>query len=80
MDSEVSPNTVNIPHIQVLSESIKRVLSELDIVVRLYSMQTLRHLLVKPKDPLPPNLINGVIYRVPANIVIRCMLVRRGGL
>ena len=63
VDSEVSPKTVNIPYIQGLSESIKRVLSELDIVVRFYPMQTLRHLLVKPKDPLPP--IFGVIYRVP---------------
>ena len=31
--SEVSPKTVNIPYIQGLSESIRRVLSELDIVV-----------------------------------------------
>ena len=65
VDSEVSPKTVNIPYIQGLSDSIKRVLRELDIVVRFYPVQTLRHLLVKPKDPLPPNLINGVIYRVP---------------
>ena len=28
-------------------------------------MRTLRQLLVKPKDPVPPNLINGIIYRVP---------------
>ena len=57
VDCEVSPKTVNIPYIQGLSESIKRVLSELDIVVCFYHMQTLHHL-VKPKDPLPPNLIN----------------------
>ena len=65
MDSDVSSKTVNIPYIQGLLESIKRVLSELDIVVGFYSMQTLCHLLVKPKDPVPQNLINGVIYRGP---------------
>ena len=34
VDSEVSHNTVNIPYIQGLLESIKRVLSELVIVMR----------------------------------------------
>ena len=59
VDSDVSAMTV---YIQGLSECIKRVLSELDIVVHFYPMWTLRHLLVNLK---PPNLINGVIYRVP---------------
>ena len=65
VDYDVTPKTVNIPYIQGLSESIKRVLSKLDIVVRFYPMRTLRYLLVRPKDPIPPNLINEVIYKVP---------------
>ena len=58
-------STVTLPYIQGLSESIKRVLEKLDIQVRFRPDQTLRRLLVKPKDSVPPDRVNGVVYRVP---------------
>ena len=59
------PPTVILPYIRGLSETIKRLLEKLDVRVRLRPNSTLRQILVKPKDPVPIEQQNGVVYRIP---------------
>ena len=57
--------TVTLPYVQGLLEPIKRILEQLNVTVRMRPDTTLRKLLVRPKDPVPPELLNGVVYRIP---------------
>ena len=57
--------TVTLPYVQGVSESIRRLLFNLDIRVRFYPHSTLRRLLVTPKDPIPPDSRKGVVYSIP---------------
>ena len=63
-DAKKSP-VVTLPCIRGLSETLKRILEQLNITVRFKPNNTLRRLLVRPKDPTPPEQRNGVIYRIP---------------
>ena len=57
--------TITLPYIQGLSEPIKRLLSHLDIQVRLRANTTLRSMLMRPKDPVPQEERVGVVYKIP---------------
>ena len=56
--------SVTLPYVQGTSERLRRVLSNLDIRVTFRPHCTLRHLLVKPKDPVPPDRRKGVVYKI----------------
>ena len=45
--------------------TIKRIPEKRDVRLRFRLNQTLRQLLVKPKDPVPMDIQNGVVYRIP---------------
>ena len=47
------------------AEAIRRLLLGLDIRVRFYPHSTLRWLLVRPKDTVPPDNQKGVVYNIP---------------
>ena len=64
-DSTRKPPNVTLPQIRGLSETIERILEKLDVRVWFSPNQTLRQLLVKPKDPIPLHQRNGVVYRIP---------------
>ena len=46
-------------------QNLARVLQQLSIHVRLRPNHTLRHTLVKPKDPVPEMSQSTVVYRIP---------------
>ena len=56
---------MTLPYIRGLSETIKRLLEKLDVRVRLRPNRTPRQMLVKPRDPVPIEQQNGVVYRIP---------------
>ena len=64
--TSTQPDEINIslPYVQGLSEGIRRVLSKLGIKVSFYPYSTLRQILVKPKDPVPPDHQKGVVYKI----------------
>jgi hypothetical protein len=65
-DPEHQPvTTVTLPYVQGVTEAIRRLLLGLDIRVRFYPHSTLCRLLVRPKDPVPPDNRKGVVYRIP---------------
>ena len=65
--SSTPTTSVTIPYIKGTSEAIKRVLSPLGIRTTFRPVNTLRQLLVRPKDPVPIQDRSGVIYRVPCS-------------
>ena len=56
---------VTLPYVQGIYESIRRLLFNLDIRVRCYPQSTLRRLLIRTKDPIPPDSRKGVVYSIP---------------
>ena len=73
-DTNDSPERmVTLPYIQGLSDSIKRILGELDVRVCFRPARTLRQILVRPKNPVPAHLKNGIVYKVPCKVVRRHM-------
>ena len=58
---------VTIPYIKGTSEAIKRVLNPLGIRTSFRPINTLRQILVHPKDPVPKQERAGVVYRIPCN-------------
>ena len=56
--------TVVIPYIKNVSEGIRRILSKVDIRTCFKPNQTLRQLLVHPKDKIPLSGKTGVVYQV----------------
>ena len=53
--------TITLPYIQ---EALCRILLNLDIRVAFRPHSTLRQLLVRPKDPIPPDSRKGVVYKI----------------
>ena len=49
---------------QGISEALRRILLNLDIRVAFHPHSTLRQLLVRPKDPIPPDSRKGVVYKI----------------
>ena len=57
--------TVVLPYVRHISETIRRILTPLEIRSCFKPHQTLRQLLVHPKDPIPPMQRPGVVNQVP---------------
>ena len=70
--------SVSIPYIHGLSQSIRRVLSSLAIKVTFRPLRTLRQELVHPKDPIPEWQRKGVVYSVPCNECSRAYIGQTG--
>ena len=71
--------SVTLPYVRGLSETIKRLLEKLhvDVRVRFRPKRTLRQMLVKPKDHVPLDQQNGVVYRIHCrDCEITCRTVR----
>ena len=63
-----------LPYIGGLSETIRRILGPLDIKVAFRPHSTLRHQLVRPKDPVPMDQRTRVVYQIPCSECPSCML------
>ena len=62
------PNAyVTIPYVKNTSESIRRILAPLGIRTSFQPTNTLRQVLVRPKDPVPKENRSGVIYQIPCS-------------
>lgn len=55
----------SIPYVNGLSETIQRLLSKHDIKCAFYSNNTLRKFLSEPKDKVPIEKQNNIIYKIP---------------
>ena len=56
-----------IPHIQGVTEPIKRILNSHNVKVAQKPFQTLRHIFAKPKDPVMKEQRTDAIYSIPCN-------------
>ena len=59
--------TIAAPYVSGLSEDIRRVCRQFNIRVAFRSGRSLRSVLTRVKDPLPPDLQSKVIYKVPCS-------------
>ena len=57
---------------------IKRSLGKLDARVCFRPAQTLRQILVRPKDPVPAHLKNGTVYKVPCKVCSKAYVGQSG--
>ena len=64
-DQEPPLTTIAVPYVSRLSEDIRRVCRQFNIRVAFRSGHSLRSVLTRVKDPLPPDLQSKVIYKVP---------------
>ena len=68
-DKEYKPlTTTKIPYVKGLGEEIRRILKDYNIRTVIKTMDTLGRILMKVKDPTPPEERPGIIYK------IRCVL------
>ena len=58
---------VSIPYVKGTSEAIRRILAPLDIKTTFRPNNTLRQMLVHPKDPTPLQDKAGVVYKIPCS-------------
>ena len=64
-EEESKPNKkINLPYIQGASEQLRRTFNKYNIKTTFYTPATLRSLLSKPKDPIPKEDRNNVIYQL----------------
>ena len=56
--------SINLPYPQGLSEQLKRALNKHNIKATFYTLTTLRSLLSKPKDHIPKEDRNNVVYQL----------------
>ena len=64
-EEESKPNKkINLPYIQGESEQLRRTFNKYNIKTTFYTPTTLRSLLSKPKDPIPKEDRNNVIYQL----------------
>ena len=64
-EEEFKPNKkINLPYIQGASEQLRRTFNKYSIRTTFYTPTTLRRLLSKPKDPIPKEDRNNVIYQL----------------
>ena len=66
-DQEPPLTTIAVPYVSGLSEDIRRVCRQFNIRVAFRSGHSLRSVLTRVKDPLPPDLQSKVIYKVPCS-------------
>ena len=64
-DDQSQGPVVTLPYVRGLSEVVQRVLTPLGVRVSLCPNITLRQLLVRPKDCIPTEELEGVVYEVP---------------
>ena len=64
-DQEPPLTTIAVRYISGLSEDIQRVCCQFNIRVAFRSKRSLRSMLTRVKDPLPPDVQFKVIYKVP---------------
>ena len=62
-----NPTFVTIPYVKYTSEAIRRILSPLGIKTTFQPINTLRQLIVHPKDPIPKEDKAGVVYQIPCS-------------
>ena len=60
-----NPQFASIPYVQGTSEAIKRLLAPLGVKTSFQPTNTLRNMLVHPKDPMPTEKKSGVVYCIP---------------
>ena len=65
-----------IPYVNNISESIRRILKDLNITTRFRPHQTLRNILVSAKDHALPETRTGVVYSIPVVTVQQHMLAK----
>ena len=64
-EEESKPNKkINLPYIQGASEQLRRTFNKYNMKTTFYTPTTLRSLLSKPKDPIPKEDGNNVIYQL----------------
>ena len=64
-EAESKPNKkINVPYIQGASEQLRRTFNKYNIKTTFYTPTILRSLLSKPKDPIPKEDRNNVIYQL----------------
>ena len=66
-EQRVPRTSLTLPYISGLSETVRRVLRLLAINVVFHPYHTLRHQLVRPKDPVPMDQWTGVVYQIPCS-------------
>ena len=66
-DQRVTRTSLTLPYISGLAETVRRILRPLDIKVVFCPLHTLRHQLVRPKDPVPMDQRTGVVYQIPCS-------------
>ena len=54
-----------LPYVERVSQTLRRCLEQHGIRTVFKSDTTLRNHLVRPKDPVPPGIRDGVVYRIP---------------
>ena len=62
-----NPTFVTIPYVKNTSEAISRILSPLGIKTTFQPINTLKQLIVHPKDPIPKEDKAGVVYQIPCS-------------
>ena len=62
-----NPTFVTIPYVKNTSEAIRRILPPLGIKTTFQPINTLRQLIVHPKDPIPKEDKAGVVYQIPCS-------------
>ena len=64
-EEESKPNKkINLPYIQGANEQLRRTFNRFNIKPTFYTPTTLRSLLSKPKDPIPKEDRNNLIYQL----------------
>ena len=58
---------ISIPYIPQTSETLRRIFSSHNIKCAFYSNNTLRKSLSKPKDKVPLDKQNNIVYQIPCN-------------
>ena len=60
-----NPQFASIPYVQGTSEAIRQILAPLGVKTSFRPTNTLRNMLVHPKDPMPTEKKSGVVYCIP---------------
>ena len=66
-DQRVTRTSLTLPYISGLAETVRKNLRPLDIKVVFCPLHTLRHQLVRPKDPVPMDQRTGVVCQIPCS-------------
>ena len=73
-----NPAYVSIPYVKGTSETFRRILAPLDIKTTFRPNNTLRQMLVHPKDPTPLQDKAGVVHKIPCSSFPRVYIGQTG--